>query len=315
MADPHAAAPPIAPPATPPLSKQPKPMVVKHSTDRIVPPSGAAAWLTSFTAGTMAFLAVFAMALSIASGRLADRWTAALDRTATIRISAPDDQLTLQTKRVLDVLASTPGIAAARALTAEEQRALLEPWFGPDLPIDALPLPQLIDITETAEGYDSEGLRLRLSAEAPGAVLDDHTRWRRPLARAAERLHLLGYLSITLIAATMAALITLAALAALSANAQIVQVLRLVGARDAFIARAFVRRFTLRALTGAAVGAALGTIGIAVLPAADEAGGFLTGLGFQGAGWLWPLTLPPIAALIAFVATRTAVLRKLKELT
>lgn len=283
--------------------------------DRVVPPSGHTAWLTSFTAATMTFLAVFALALSLASGRLADRWGDALARSATIRISAPAGQMDAQTRIVLDVLATTPGIERARAMTDEEQRALLEPWFGPDLPLDALPIPRLIEVTEDATGYDSEGLRQRLAAEAPGAVLDDHTRWRRPLALAAGRLRLLGMTSILLIGATMAAMITLAANAALAANAQVIRVLRLVGARDTYIARAFVRRFTLRTLTGSAAGAALGLVSVAFLPSADAAGGFLTGLGFQGAGWLWPFLLPPLAAMVAFFATRFAAFRKLKELT
>ncbi len=283
--------------------------------DRVVPPSGYTAWLTSFTAGAMAFLAVFALALSLAAGRLADRWSDALDRTATVRLSAPEDQMALQTTAVLDVLATTPGIASARAMTDDEQRTLLEPWFGPDLPIDTLPLPRLIEITEDSTGYDGEGLRLRLAAEAPAAVLDDHTRWRKPLAVAAARLRLLGQLSIVLIATATAAMITLAANSALSANAQVIKVLRLVGARDSYIARAFVRRFTLRALSGAAAGTLLGMIGVALLPSTDAAGGFLTGLAFQGSGWLLPLTLPPLAGAVAFVATRACAFRKLKELT
>lgn len=286
-----------------------------RQADRVVPPSGPTAWLTTFTAGAMAFLAVFALALSLASGRLADRWSAAIAQTATIRISAPADQLAAQTKIVLDILAQTPGVAEARALGDDEQKALLEPWFGPDLPLDALPLPRLVAVSEGTPGYDSEGLRLRLQAEAPGAVLDDHTRWRRPLAEAASRLRLLGGLSMALIAATLAAMVTLAASAALAANAQVIRVLRLVGARDAYIARAFVRRFTLRALTGAAIGTAAGMIGVALLPAVDEAGGFLTGLGFQGWAWALPLALPLLAGIVAFAATRTAALKKLRELT
>jgi cell division transport system permease protein len=263
----------------------------------------------------MTFLAVFALALSLAAGRLADRWGDALARSATIRISAPAGQMDAQTRAVLDVLATTPGIARARAMEDAEQRALLEPWFGPDLPLDALPIPRLIEVTEDAEGYDSEGLRQRLAAEAPGAVLDDHTRWRKPLAVAAGRLRMLGLTSILLIGGAMAAMITLAANASLAANSQVIRVLRLVGARDTYIARAFVRRFTLRALIGSAVGAVCGMIGVAFLPSADMAGGFLTGLGFQGAGWLWPFLLPPLAAMTAFLATRFAALRKLKELT
>ena len=282
--------------------------------DRVVPPSGHTAWLTSFTAGAMTFLTVFALALSLAAGRMADRWSDALARTATVRISAPPEQLDLQTRVVLDLLATTPGVENPRALTEEEQRKLLEPWFGPDLPVEALPIPRLVELTEGAQGYDAEGLRQRLAAEAPGAVLDDHTRWRRPLASAAGRLRLLGVVSIVLIGGTMGAMITLAANAALAANAQVIEVLRLVGARDSYIARAFVRRFTLRALSGAAIGTALGMLAVAALPSADAAGGFLTGLGFQGAGWLWPLILPLLAAMVAFVTTRIAAFSKLREM-
>lgn len=281
---------------------------------KVVPSTGFTARLTLFSAAAMAFLAVFTLAMSLAAGRLADRWDAELARTATIRISAPDGQRAAQTQAVLRILGTTTGVASARALSAGEQRALLEPWFGPDLPLDQLPIPQLVELVETAQGIDAEGLRLRLAAEAPGAVLDDHTRWRRPLVRAAQRLRLLGWLSLALIGGMVAAMITLAANAALAANAQVITVLRLVGARDAFIVRAFVRRFTLRALGGAAAGVVLGCGAIALLPRAQAEGGFLTGLGFQGWHWLWPAVIPLLAAAVAFQATRSAARATLKDM-
>ena len=281
--------------------------------DRAVPPTGFTARLTVFTSGAMAFLAVFALALSLASGRLADRWGAELARTSTLRISAPVDQIDAQTAAAIRLLETTPGVTSARALSLEEEQALLAPWFGPDLPLSSLPIPQLIEIIEENEGFDPIGLRARLQAEVPGAILDDHTRWREPLIEAADRLRLLGILSIVLIATSTGAMIMLAAQAALAANAQVIRVLRLVGARDVYIARAFVRRFTLRALSGAAVGTLVGLVAILLLPRADTAGGFLTGLGFQGVGWFWPLAIPPIAAIVAFWATRRAALSTLNE--
>ena len=281
--------------------------------DRAVPPTGFTARLTLFTAGAMAFLAVFAMALSLATGRLADRWSAELARTSTLRLTAPVDQAAAQLRAAITVLETTPGVAAARPLSADEQRALLEPWFGAGLPVEDLPIPQLIEIIEEGGGYDSIGLRARLQAEVPGAVLDDHTRWREPLVKAANRLRTLGWLAIVLIAGSTAAMITLAAQAALAANAQVIRVMRLVGARDIYIAGAFVRRFTLRALMGAAIGTVVGMIAIWLLPSTDVAGGFLTGLGFQGVGWLAPLIIPPLAAAVAFFATRAAALRMLEE--
>jgi cell division transport system permease protein len=281
---------------------------------RVVPPSGFTAQLTLFVSAAMAFLAVFALALSLASGRLADRWAEELALSATLRINAPLDQRAAQTEAALKILRQTPGVASARALGREEQAALLAPWFGADLQLDDLPVPQLIEVFEAEPGYDAAGLRLRLSAEVPGAVLDDHARWRRPLVDAAQSLRRLGWIAILLIGGATAAMITLAANAALAANAQVIEVLRLVGAYDRYIAQAFVRRFTLRAFIGAMAGVGFGLAGMLLLPEASDEGGFLTGLGFQGLDWVLPLTIPVMGALVAFSATWVAAHRTLKEL-
>ncbi|MEQ5794599.1 cell division protein FtsX [Paracoccus sp. NFXS7] len=279
--------------------------------DRIVPPTGFTAQLTLFSAGAMAFLAVFALALALATGRLADRWSSELAGSVTVRVSAPVAEQDALVQSALSILQTTPGAGTPRLLPEDELAQLLEPWFGPDMPVDALPVPALIDLPVEGE-FDAEGLRLRLEAEVPGAVLDDHTEWRRPLVSAANRLRMLGIVSLMLIGAASAAMITLAAKAALAANVQVIRVLRLIGARDLTIATAFVRRFTRRAAMGSAVGTVLGMGAIAILPDASAAGGFLTGLGFQGADWLMPLTIPLIAAGVGFVATRWAALKMLE---
>ncbi|WBU63315.1 cell division protein FtsX [Paracoccus aerodenitrificans] len=281
-------------------------------TGRIVPSTGFTAQLTLLTAGAMAFLAVFALALSMATGRLAERWSQSLAQTVTVRVSAPIDEIETLTGRVMGILEQTPGIAEARMLPEEEVEDLLTPWFGPDVPVSALPVPRLIEIREGGNEFDAEGLQMRLEAETPGAVLDDHTRWRQPLVSAAHRLRVLGVISLGLIAAAGAAMMALAAQSSLAANGQVIRVLRLIGARDVTIAQAFVRRFTRRAALGAAAGTLLGMIAIALLPGMDEAGGFLTGLGFRGWGWLWPLLIPLIATAVGFFATRWAALRMLR---
>lgn len=283
------------------------------AADRVVPPAGFTVRLTLLAAAAMAFLAVFALALSLAAGRIASRWGDELARSSTIRISAPAEEVAAQTAAAIRVLETTPGILSARALSDAEQQALLEPWFGPDIPIADLPVPQLIEVVETETGYDGVGLRLRLSAEVPGAVLDDHSRWRRPLVTSAARLRLLGWVSILLIGAATAAMVTLAAHAALAANAKVITVLRLVGATDNYIAGAFVRRFTLRALTGAAVGAALAVVAVLLLP--GDSDGVLTGVGFSGFGWVWPVLVPLLIAVVALGATQAAARRVLEGLS
>lgn len=283
--------------------------------DRVVPPTGFTAQLTLFAAGAMAFLAVFALALSLATGRLADRWSQSLADTITIRITASAQQIETQTSAVLEALRSTPGVGITHVIADDEVKKLLEPWFGPDVPVDALPVPRLIEVSGSGRDFDTAALQLRLEAEAPGAVVDDHTAWRKPLVSAANRLRVLGLMSLLLIAATSGAMITLAAKAALAANGQVIRVMRLIGARDITIATAFVRRFTRRAAIGSAVGTILGMLAILALPDMSDAGGFLTGLGFQGWGWLLPLLIPVVSAVLGFVATRWAavtILRKVR---
>lgn len=281
---------------------------------QVVPPSGITAQLVVLASAAMAFLAVFALALSFASGRLAERWGTELAQSATIQIMAPPDTRAAQTELVLRILETTPGVAFARALDADEQLALLEPWFGSGLDVSTLPLPQLIEIVKEDNGFDAAGLRLRLQAEVPEAVLDDHGAWRAPLVAAAGRLNRLGALSVALLVFVMTTMVTLAANTALAANAQVIAVLRLVGATDGFIAQAFVARFALRAVLGAGAGVVLGALAVRLIPATAEPAGLLTGLAFQGSDWFWVCLVPPVAGAIAFVATRLAAIRVLRSL-
>ncbi len=283
--------------------------------DRAVPQTGITARLTVFVAAVMAFLAVIALAVSLTTNRVASVWAEELAQSATLRLPADPASADALLLSALEVLETTPGVSTVRALSQDEQQALLEPWFGPDLPLDALPMPQLIEIVADGDGYDVDGLRARLEGQVPGAILDDHTAWRAPLLQAASRVRLIGWTVILLIGATVAAMITLAAQAALAANVQVIGVLRLVGATDTYIARAFVRRFTLRAGAGGIVGAILGVAVLALMPQGDASGSLLMGVGFERAEWLWPLLIPLLAAIVAFFATRAAAFRRLREQT
>nr|WP_221229383.1 FtsX-like permease family protein [Rubricella aquisinus] len=284
------------------------------AAEQIVPRAGFTAWLTGLTAFAMAALAVCALAATFAAGRLADRWSSELARSSTVQVLAPAEEVDRQVTAALAALRTTPGIVSARALDMAEQEALLAPWIGTGLPLDALPVPRLIVIEETVEGPDAAALALRLTAEAPGAQYDDHTRWRRPMIAAADRLRLISGAALALILFATAAMVTLASRAALAANARVITTLRLVGAEDRFIAGAFTRRFTLRALIGAGLGAAGAALAFLFVPDVGAEGAFVTGLAPQGQEWLALAGVPLIAAITAYIATARAAKRALNTI-
>ena len=272
--------------------------------DRVVPPIGFTAILTVFTSAVMALLIVFTLALSLAASRLSNHWGDALALTSTLKISASPESMDQQVAKALSILRTTPGIKSVALLSMSEKRQLLEPWFGANMPIELLPLPALINISEEKNGYDVNSLRLRLLADLPSAVLDDHKVWRRPLVISGQKLSALAAFSIFLMTVTSVAMVTLAARASMSASAQVISVLRLIGATDNYIASAFMRRFMLWSLGGATLGTSLASLIIYIFfNDGSTEPSILTGFGFQSSEWFWLILIPPIFGMVALFAT------------
>lgn len=279
------------------------------SADRAVPPSGATGHLTAIAAVAMAVLMVFALALALASDRMATRWSGLLSGVATLEVpmteAGPDDAFA----RAELVLGQTPGIRAVTRLPADDIRALLTPWFGDTSALDDSDLPLLLAITETPK-LDRQALAARLEGELPGAVYHRHSAWAERIANAAARVRLIAW-GFALTALGVAAIVvTLAARAALAVHTGVIETLRLIGARDSYIVRAFVRRFTLRAAFGALIGLLLALLLLRSLGAAHTTtlGALLPA---SPSGWLLLCAVPLAIALTAFLTTRRAALRVL----
>ena len=278
---------------------------------RVVPPKGMSVWLIVFTAAAMTFLAAIALAFAFTAHRIADTWSDELASSLTIRVSAPIEQMTAQTDATLEVLSTTPGIASARIVSNEEQSELLEPWIGTSIDFERFSLPILIAVQETSEGPDRDGLKLRLEAEAPGAQIDDHGRWREPMIREAKRVRNIGTLAIALVLGALISAILLAVQAAIVSNSANISTLRLIGAKDTFVVRAFVRQITLRSLAGSVLGAVVAAL---IVVTQSATGDVSIRFGFEGREWLTLLALVPIVGIIAFMATRLASFSALRKL-
>ena len=280
---------------------------------QVVPNTGFTKWLTTFTAGAMSFLAVVGLAFSLICSDLSNEWGESL-KNSSLRLSAPTDLLEKQTKMALAILEQTSGVKSARLVGIGAKKKLLEPWLGVDFPLEAIAMPALIEIHETEAGVDYEGLRLRLSAELPSAILDNHAEWRRPIEVVSKLVSQLGMFTVILIMLSSIAMVTMASNAALSANVKVLRVLRLVGAFDTFIVTSFVRIFTLRVFLGSLTGTVCAGIVLFLIPTFSENLGILDVVSLEIKDTIYIACVPFLFAIISIFATRNAVKFSLKRL-
>ena len=280
---------------------------------QVVPNTGFTKWLTTFTAGAMSFLAVVGLAFSLICSDLSNEWGESL-KNSSLRLSAPTDLLEKQTKVALAILEQTSGVKSARLVGISAKKKLLEPWLGVDFPLEAIAMPALIEIHETEAGVDYEGLRLRLSAELPSAILDNHAEWRRPIEVVSKLVSQLGMFTVILIMLSSIAMVTMASNAALSANVKVLRVLRLVGAFDTFIVTSFVRIFTLRIFLGSLTGTVCAGIVLFLIPTFSENLGILDVVRLEIKDTIYIACVPFLFAIISIFVTRNAVKSSLKRL-
>lgn len=265
---------------------------------------------------TMSFLACLTLAAALTGARLASAWALGLSATATVQIEEHSAvSLEAQTAAAMQILQNWPGISAARALSREDSEALLRPWLG-EADLSLAPVPQLIALTlDPAQPVDAKALSAALTAAAPGARYDDHGRWNRGLTAASRGVILGAFLILAVIAAASGASIAFAARARLQAHHEIVDVLHLIGAPAAFIARELRWRF---ARMGAEAGLAGALAAVLILLAARAWAERGEALGLEALipAWrdlLWCLTVPPLAGFLAAATAHWAVMRGLSR--
>ena len=280
---------------------------------QVVPNTGFTKWLTTFTAGAMSFLAVVGLAFSLICSDLSNEWGESL-KNSSLRLSATTDLLEKQTNMALAILEQTSGVESARLVGIGAKKKLLEPWLGVDFPLEAIAMPALIEIHETEAGVDYEGLKLRLSAELPSAILDNHAEWRRPIEVVSKLVSQLGMFTVILIMLSSIAMVTMASNAALSANVKVLRVLRLVGAFDTFIVTAFVRIFTLRVFLGSLTGTVCAGLVLFLIPTFSENLGILDVVRLEIKDTIYIACVPFLFAIISIFVTRNAVKSSLKRL-
>ncbi len=232
----------------------------------IVPKDSIAANALAAVVAIMTFLAAVTsggVAMVIGS---ASEWQSEIAREITIQVRPiSGHDIEAEVMRAADIARGTRGVEDVRVYSRRESERLLEPWLGPGLSLDDLPVPRMIAV-RVAPGAapDIAALRETLMREVTGASLDDHRGWidrMRGMARTAVAGGLMVF-GLVLVATILS--VTFATRGAMASNRPIVEVLHFVGAKDAYIARQFQRHFLALGLKGGALGGGAAVVFLAL---------------------------------------------------
>ena len=267
----------------------------------------------------MVYLASLSLGAGIAASGAVRSWDAGLEGTVTVEIApaADAERTDARVRDVLALLRTTAGIASAEAIDADRVAALLEPWIGGgDLPAD-LPIPRLIDVRLLpGTPVDLDAVAREVAAIAPGARLDNHQVWLSRLSALGRTVQLASGFIVALVAAAAAGTVIFATRAGLAVHREVIEVMHMIGARDAYVARQFQAHAMSLALRGGLLGAILGTATLAVFVqlARPLEGPLVPAASLGTATWATVIALPVLAAIIATFTARVTVLRTLKRM-
>lgn len=288
----------------------------------------AAAKFLPWILGFMVYLAALAVGSALVVDRLAAHWQSGLTGNLTVEVPFTDDVSVTQRSeildKVIDLLSATPGVAGTTLLDDREIAQLLEPWLGPEASELDIPLPAMIAVTLREDaGLDQAQLQRDLTAIQPGAKVDTHADWIADALDFLRGLKLLAALLTGLVLTATALTIVFVTRTGLSIHRNVIEVVHLIGAPDAYIAGQFQAQSLRLGLLGGIVGTLLaaGTIigadrllqSAGSFGGTDEMGTVDLALDLQLLPWQWGIValLPVATALIAMITARWTVLRSL----
>ena len=303
---------------------EPEPAFESHA--RLIPGDSVAGRALVVVIAIMTFLACLTAGAALLVADASQAWRSDVLREATIQVKPRTgvDVDSIVAKAVA-VAAKSPGVEAAQALSKAESEKLLEPWLGAGLDLSQLPIPRVILVRLRGQRpEDLPKLRSALASAVPEADLDDHRAWATRLGAMADAIVTLAAALFVLMIVAMGTAIGFATRGAMAGNREIVEVLHLVGATDAFIAREFQTHFRRLGFRGAAIGgfAAIAFFASASLlsfwwagsPGDAEMAAMFGSFALRYSGYLALVAVCAIVTLLTGFLSREIVMRHLQRL-
>jgi cell division transport system permease protein len=193
-----------------------------------------------------------------------NQWNASLASSLTLQV--PADATQARIEMALGALKQTRGVISAHLLQPDETAKLLEPWLGNSVAVATLPLPRLVDIRIDPQAtIDYTTLRQQLDSIVPNAQLDNNRSWLGTVRDFALRIEGIITAGVIAVTALIIAIIIFTARIGLAIHRSVIELLHLLGARDAYIARQFQVHALSLGLRGGVIGGAAAALTVMVL--------------------------------------------------
>ncbi len=256
----------------------------------------------------LVYLAIVALAAMLLVGDFAERWREERDGRLSVQLAASANE------------EAAAAAERARAERVPESRLAGLLQLRPDAPsvTSGVTLPTMIEVELAPEARaQADSIRLRLRAELPDAEIDRGRALLDPALRLMRAIEGVALALVAVLGGTLAAVVVFATQARLAARQEAIEVLHLLGAEDADIVEAVVRRALRTSAIGALFGFAFGATTLLVFAAAVAAAPRIDRIAeysLSPAAWV-ALTAPPLAAAaIAAITARLTVRRALSAM-
>lgn len=245
------------------------------------------------------------------------QWNASLASSLTLQVPADASQARIE--MALAALKQTKGVVSAHLLQPEETTKLLQPWLGNSVAVATLPLPHLVDIRiDPQAAIDYTTLRQQLDSIVPNAQLDNNRSWLGTVRDFALRIEGVITAGVIAVTALIIAIIIFAARIGLAIHRSVIELLHLLGARDAYIARQFQVHALSLGLRGGVIGGAAAALTVMVLGPAGRMLELPMPINTHGLLdwriWLLIVVAGLAAGVIAMATARITVLRQLARM-
>ncbi len=195
----------------------------------------------------MGYLATLSLMIALSVSTLIHHWNRGFQDHITIQVPAGSlfekESSSAHTEievKVRHTLNRTAGVGTVKILSSQEILEILNPWVPKESSLETSFLPQLIDVEiQNRRVFSLPHLRQALHTISPHIVVEDHLTWQSNFLDLARSAQVISFAIVTLIILAAVGTVAFTSQTSLIIHRNIIEVLHLVGATDAYIAKQF----------------------------------------------------------------------------